>query len=68
MVHFAHTVAAAAAVVGTFGAHEIALVAQLPVLPLCQKKKEDNNRQYTQLRRRHLCGFVAHALPVSTPD
>lgn len=36
MVHFANAVAAAAAVVGAFGAHEVALVAQLPVLPLCQ--------------------------------
>lgn len=36
VVHFADAVAAAAAVVGAFGAHEIALVAQLPVLPLCR--------------------------------
>lgn len=38
VVHFAHAVAAAAAVVGAFGPHEIALVAQLPVLSLCQGK------------------------------
>lgn len=38
MVHLAHAVAASAAVVGAFGAHEIALVAQLPVLPLCRGK------------------------------
>lgn len=34
VVHLAYAVTASAAVVGAFGAHEIALVAQLPVLPL----------------------------------
>lgn len=38
VVHLAYAVAASAAVVGAFGAHEIALVAQLPVLPLCRGK------------------------------
>lgn len=38
VVHPAHTMTTPTAVMGPFGSHEVALIAQLPVLPLCDIK------------------------------